>query len=64
MPVQNRIHKISACPDLATHHLQILTPITLNSLLYQKGPAQNYTHVHVYHKQNSINRPYIRGFWN
>ena len=37
MPVQNSNFKISARPDLATNPLQILTPATNNSLVYQKG---------------------------
>ena len=36
MPIQNSSSKISACPDLATNLLQILTPTTSNSLLCQK----------------------------
>ena len=35
MPVQNSNHKISACPDLATQLLQILTPAIFSSLLCQ-----------------------------
>ena len=34
--IQNSSSKISACPDLATNLLQILTPTTSNSLLCQK----------------------------
>ena len=37
MPVQNSNFKISACPDLTTSLLQILTPATINSLVCQKG---------------------------
>ena len=37
MPVQNCNSRISACPDLATDILQILTPNTFNSLWSQKG---------------------------
>ena len=36
IPVQNSNSKISACPDLATDLLQILTLTTFNSILCQK----------------------------
>ena len=37
MPVQKSNYKISACPELASHLLQILFPTTFKSLLCQKG---------------------------
>ena len=39
MPVQKSYFKISACPDLATNLLQILTPATINSLVCLKGQS-------------------------
>ena len=37
MPVQKSNSKISACPDLATNLLYLLTTTTPDSLLCQKG---------------------------